>query len=188
MIRQSRLLPGLSIACAMMLMLTACDSNDTMSPEPGIAGPSNDYVYTAGPFQLIGSPTWSLVKVSRTQVIGRAGGRLVLGFDELIVPAGAVDRPTVFRMEREIGSQIVIDLDAHDRQSGNVIETFNKPVELKLSYMFANVSEPERLVVLWLKDGRSDGELVPMPTTVLTKTRHIVGSLTHFSQYAMGLN
>jgi hypothetical protein len=185
---RQRLLPGLSFACVMMLMLAACDANETLAPTAPVAAPSHDYVYTYGTFQLVGSDAWNIIKLSNTHVIGREGGRLSLGLDELIVPAGAVSAPTVFKMTRQLGPHILVDLKAYDRQTGAVVDTFARPLELRLSYLFARVPQPERLVVLWLKDESSDGELVPMPTRVSTRTRQVIGSLTHFSQYAMGLN
>ena len=185
---RQRLLPGLSVACATMLMLAACDARETMAPSAPVGEPSHDYVYTYGTFQLVGSGTWNVVKLSNTHVIGREGGRLSLGLDELIVPAGAVSAPTVFKMTRQLGPHILVDLNAYDRQTGAVVDTFTQPLELRLSYLFARVPQPERLVVLWLKDESSDGELVPMPTRVSTRTKQVIGSLMHFSQYAMGLN
>jgi hypothetical protein len=185
---RARLLPGLSIACAMMLMLAACDGNEATAPADAVAAPSHDYVYTYGTFQLVSAQTWNVVKISNTHVIGPEGGRLSLGLDELVVPAGAVQTQTVFKMTRQLGPHIMVDLNAYDRRTGAVIDTFAQPLELKLSYLFARVPQPERLVVLWLKDESSDGELVPMPTRVSTRTRQVIGSLTHFSQYAMGMD
>lgn len=184
-----RLLPGWSVSCALLLMLAACDGKkDATAPVAYVAQPNNDYVYTFGPYELVGATNWNAIKISNSHLIGREGGRLTLGLDELIVPAGAVMQPTLFRMIRHVGPHIQVELNAFDRNTGVVVDSFKKPVQLKLSYRFARVSNPERLVVLWLKDERSNGELVPMPTTVLPRTKSVVGSLTHFSQFAMGLN
>jgi hypothetical protein len=185
---RGRLLPGWSMSCALLLMLGACVDRDAAAPVANVSHPSSDYVYTYGTYQLVGASDWNAIKISNSHLIGREGGRLTLGLDELVVPPGAVKQPTTFTMTREIGPHIMVELNAFDRKTGAVVDTFDKPVELKLSYRFARVSNPERLVVLWLKDARSDGELVPMPTTVLPKTKYIVGSLMHFSQFAMGLN
>lgn len=184
-------LPAWSLGCAMLLMMAACDGEEAMAPVTGQkAAYSSDLVYTWGAYELVGSENWSTIKLSATHVIGPEGGRLVLGLDELVVPRGAVQRATVFEMTRQLGPHVLVDLNAHDRRTGAVVDTFQRPLELKLSYRFTRLSQADmnRLVVLWLKDDRSDGELVPMPTRVVTRTRQVVGTLTHFSQYAMGMN
>jgi hypothetical protein len=180
-----------SLGCALLLTMAACDGRETTAPDiEAHAAPSSDLVYTWGPYELVGSDDWASVKITTTHIIGREGGRIVLGLDELVIPRGAVERQTVFRMTRQLGPHILVDLKAHDRRTGAVVDTFQQPLELKLSYRFTRLSQADmnRLVVLWLKDDRSDGELIPMPTRVVTRTRQVVGTLTHFSQYAMGMN
>ena len=184
-------MPAWSLGCALLLAMSACDSTDAIAPTAATyLQPGSDLVYTWGPYELVGSEDWASVKISTTHVIGPEGGRVVLGLDELIIPRGAVASQTVFRMTRQLGPHIVVDLKAHDRRTGAVVDTFQQPLELKLSYRFTRLSHADlnRLVVLWLKEDRSDGELIPMPTRVVPRTRQVVATLTHFSQYAMGLN
>jgi hypothetical protein len=186
-----RLMRAWTLGCAVLLTLAACDGKETIAPTENYdVARRGDLVYTWGPYQLVSSDNWNLIKISAVHIIGPEGGRLALGLDELVVPAGAVRSPTIFKMTREIGPYVLVDLNAYDRRTGAVVDTFERPLELKLSYRFSRVSEAEmnRLVVVWLKDNRSDGELVPMPTRVIPARRQIVGTLTHFSQYAMGMN
>lgn len=151
--------------------------------------PSYD-TYAFGSYQLVTESTWESIELSSTRVIGPSGGRLALELHQLVVPAGAVSRPTVFRMTKTLGPQVRVDLTATDQATGMVVNAFPEPVELWLSYRFARISNADagRLVVLWLKDDSASGELVPIPTRVERRTRHVVGELTHFSQYAMGMN
>jgi hypothetical protein len=179
------------LGCAVLLTMAACDGGKAIAPDiEALATPSSDLVYTWGPYELVGSDDWASTKITATHTIGPEGGRILLGLDELVVPRGAVQSQTVFKMTRQLGRHIVVDLKAHDRRTGAVVDTFQQPLELKLSYRFTRLSQADmhRLVVLWLKDERSDGELIPMPTSVVTRTRQVVGTLTHFSQYAMGMN
>jgi hypothetical protein len=183
-------LPAWSLGCALLLTTAACDGGETLAPTEALSTPSSDLVYMWGPYQLVGSDDWSSLEITTTHTIGPQGGRIALGLDELVVPRGAVTSQTVFQMTRQLGPHIVVDLKAHDRRTGAVVNTFQQPLELRLSYRFTRLSQADmnRLVVLWLKDDRSDGELVPMPTRVVTRSRQVVGTLTHFSQYAMGMN
>lgn len=171
-----------------VVTLLGCAETDTIAPFE--QEQRADYVHTSGSYQLVIGPDWSFMHISNSHVIGPEGGRLALGWHELIVPAGAVRRPTVFRMTSKIGLHVVLDLTAAERGSGAAVTTFNVPLELRLSYRFLPMAEAqrERLLVLWLKDESPSGELVPVPTTVNRQRRYISGSITHFSQYAMGMN
>jgi hypothetical protein len=174
---------------AMVVTLVGCAETDPTAPFEQHA-PRADYVDTYGSYQLVIGPSWTFMHISNSHVIGPQGGRLTLGWHELIVPPGAVQQPTVFRMTAKLGLHIVVDLTAADRVSGIPVTTFPLPLELKLSYRFfpMNAAQRDRLLVLWLKDDSPTGELVPVPTIVNAQRRYISGSITHFSQYAMGMN
>ena len=156
------------------------------------AGTRNDpsYDYTAGQYQLVSGTNWSNIQINSSRVIGPAGGQLTLGLHELVIPEGAVSKPTVFRMSKQLGPHILVDLEAVDQKSGQELDSFDRPVELRLSYRFVpiNGADLNRMVILWLKEGSTTGELVPVPTRLVRQTKHVVGSLTHFSRYAMGMN
>ena len=176
--------------CLLGLFVLACDAQDPLAPQAGGPRISADYVYTFGSYEVVRSSDLDFLKISNAHVIGTQGGRVALGMHELVVPPGAVSSATVFRITKTIGQQIVLDLHATDRATGAVVDSFARPVELRLSYRFAPIRPQDlnHLVVLWLKDNDVAGELVPVPTRIDRRTKHVVGSLTHFSQYAMGLN
>jgi hypothetical protein len=176
-----------TLALVVSLALIACDAPDATAPSELEA--SFD-TYSYGTYELVTGSSWNSLRISNTRVIGAAGGRLTLGLHELIVPQGAVGRPTLFRMAKTLGPHVRVELTAHDAATGSEVVSFAEPVELWLSYRFVSIgnADLQRLVVLWLKDDSASGELQPVPTRIERRTRHIVGSLTHFSQYAMGMN
>jgi hypothetical protein len=176
-------LPGLLV----MWVLTGCVEQDVAAP--ATMRPSYDS-YSFGTYELVTGSTWQSTQISNQRVIGAAGGRLTLGLHQLMVPAGAVTRPTRFRMSKVFGEQVRIDLTAFNLVTNAAIDSFPRPVELWLSYRFAHISntELEDVAVLWLKESSEGVEQIPVPTRVERRTKHVVGSLTHFSQYAMGMN
>jgi hypothetical protein len=178
------------MSAVVCLAATSCDELEPTAPGEALQSPAYDVTYTYGSYQLVAGTDWTFVRISNARVVGAAGGRVTLGFHELIVPRGAVERPTVFRISKTLGPHVRVDLSATDQRSGEQVTSFPRPVELRLSYRFVPLRgvDPARLVVLWLKDDSATGELVPVPTRVLPESRYVIGSLTHFSQYAMGLN
>lgn len=169
------------------LLLWSCDSADT--PTGAQAGPAS------GPAFSTSSTSYHLVKGNdgdsglAAAVIGAEGGVLQIGEHELIVPADAVDEPTVFSMAIADSAHIRVNLAATrisaDGQIVNVGEKgFLKPVHLTLSYSAATepVKESE-LLILW---ARSDGTLEAQPTTVDTAAKRVKADLGHFSGYLIG--
>lgn len=182
-----RLEMKLARICA-LLALSACTMEDATSPVGTRNSPSYDF--TAGQYQLVIGTNWSNLEISSSRVIGAGGGQLTLGLHELVIPEGAVSKATVFRMSKKYGPHILVDLEATDQQSGRAVADFARPVELRLSYRFVpiNGADLNRMTILWLKQGSETGELVPVPTYIDRKHKQLVGSLTHFSRYAMGMN
>jgi hypothetical protein len=173
---------------ALAFVLLGCDGQDPTAPvdrNPAVVNHS-----ALGGYQLVVGPDLNSLHISNTHVIGRKGGRITLGMHELIVPPRAVQRPTVFRMTAVLGPHVVFDLTAKDRATGEAVTSFPLPLELRLSYRFLPLAslQRDRLVVLWLKDETTMGELVPVPTTVSPQQQYVSGRITHFSQYAMGMN
>ena len=171
-----------------LLALSACNMTDATSPVGTHNSPSYDY--TDGSYQLVNGTNWDNMEISSSRIIGPNGGQLTLGLHELLIPEGAVSKPTVFRMSKKMGPHILVDLEAREHKSGLVVQTFAHPVELRLSYKFVPITGAElnRMAILWLKQGSENGELVPVPTRIDRKHKQLVGSLTHFSRYAMGMN
>jgi hypothetical protein len=85
---------------------------------------------------------------------------------------------------------LIIDLHAVDKVTGAEVDLFRVPLRLELSYAGLQVTEGDLrdLMVVWLQDDSPDGRLVPVRTTVNRSTQYVTGWLTHFSQYAMGMN
>ena len=120
-------------------------------------------------------------------VIGRTGGKLVLGKHVLIVPAGAVPAGTRFRIEKEDGDHVRLHLTA-SRFSENDIgrRGFARPVKLILSYEDAanvNLVSASLLQVMYV---RPDEKVEALPSTVDFRNRSVATELRHFSEYAIG--
>ena len=171
-----------------LLAVSACNMTDATSPVGTYNLPSYDY--TNGSYQLVTGTNWDNMEISSSRIIGPNGGQLTLGLHELVIPEGAVTKPTVFRMSKKMGPHILVDLEARDQKSGQEIDAFAQSVELRLSYKFVPLTGAElnRMAILWLRQGSETGELVPVPTHIDRKHKQLIGSLTHFSRYAMGMN
>lgn len=166
------------------LLFAGCDSKSpTEAPLR-----NDDYVYNWGTLRIVQSPT--SITFSNSAVIGREGGTLVLGLHQLIVPRNAVSGRTRFKMTTAFSNSVIVDLEARDIATGATVSQFPLALQLKLNYLLLLVppSQAHRLVVLWLKDSDPNGELIPVPTTIEPGRFYVVGWLTHFSQYAMGMN
>jgi hypothetical protein len=59
---------------------------------------------------------------------------------------------------------------------------------LKINYEDLQISNTSSLVVTWLVDGRTDGAMVGIPTTVSKANKAVIADLVHFSDYALGEN
>ena len=104
------------------------------------------------------------------QKIGPEGGTLRVGDFEIVVPAGAVDKPTNFRIK------IPVDPKAADYAFAEFsphIE-FNKPVTIRLP---GTVTEGGALVGWW-----SGSEWIGLPTTLRSDGR-LETKVGHFSYY-----
>lgn len=122
-----------------------------------------------------------------TAVIDRSGGELKLGNQRLVVPAGAVDAPTIFRMKNGSG-HLSVALTA-TRTAPNDVGSAGFPVPLILTFHYANEAtlpgDPALLQIVWI---RPDGSLEPQPTTVDLESKVISGEISHLSEYALASN
>lgn len=122
-----------------------------------------------------------------TAVIGSEGGELKLGNQSLVVPAGAVDAPTVFRM-RKSSEALRVELTA-TRVTPNDVGSagFARPLTLNFRYGHAASlpGDPSDLQIVWV---RPDGTFEPQPTDVDEVARVVSGQIDHFSEYAMASN
>ena len=104
--------------------------------------------------------------------IGPEGGSLHAGEFELIVPAGAVDRPTLFQIvlpARGIGDPVYAEFSPHQQ--------FAAPVTLRLPS--AGTDAGASAVIMWWSGER----WVPLPTSETADGR-LETQVGHFSFYA----
>ena len=119
-----------------------------------------------------------------TAIIDENGGSLNIGNHVLTVPAGAVNAPTTFVMTKLV-DEIEVGLTATRLLPNDIGRRgFDVPVRLSLSY--ANAAEvpanAHQMKVVWVK---ANGELEVQPTAVDASGEAVIGSLRHFSQYAV---
>jgi hypothetical protein len=120
-----------------------------------------------------------------SSIIDQNGGSLSIGNHVLTVPVGAVDGPTTFTMTKLV-DEIEVGLTATRILPNDVGHAgFHVPVRLSLSY--ANAAEVpadlNSLKILWVQD---DGTMVPQASSLDAAGEVVVGSLDHFSAYALG--
>jgi hypothetical protein len=119
-----------------------------------------------------------------TAIIDQNGGSLSIGNHVLTVPVGAVDYPTTFTMTKLV-DEIEVGLTATRLLPNDVGRRgFNVPVSLSLSY--ANATEvpanASEMKVGWVK---ADGSIEVQQSQVDPSGEVVVGSLKHFSAYAI---
>lgn len=129
--------------------------------------------------------------------ISDKGGRLEVAGNVLIVPEGAVARPTLFVMklaaQDSLGyTPVKVDLSAWERDADGKWKIsvgehgFLKPVELKLTYSWAtDAFDPDALRIVWVKDELGNQQVYD---TVLDPVSQTVTSwLAHFSDYILAI-
>ena len=119
-----------------------------------------------------------------SSIIDENGGSLSIGNHVLTVPVGAVDGPTTFTMSKLV-DEIEVGLTATRLLPNDVGHAgFNVPVTLSLSY--ENAAEvPANLAslrIVWVKE---NGSMVEQPSSLDATSEVVVGSLSHFSAYAL---
>ncbi len=181
------------LALPSLLVALAAAGCDDAGPAGTLAAPDagSKTVVATGPgpyFQVLADDGSSGVAAA---VIGSAGGTVRLGDHHLSIPAGTVDRPTVFSIALTDPQYAKVYLTAIQITSdGRIYDLgaagFSKPVQLTLSY--ARISEtidPSKLLILW---ARNDGTFAPMVTRLDSTTKRLTADLTHFSGYVIGGN
>jgi len=183
------------VACSLLsgLLLTGCEpGNPRGAQTPTAPAPAPAADLSAGQYTLVESTLLS--GLPRTSaLIGSTGGVLSLLGHTLSVPSGAVAQPTLFTMTALPTGRIEVELlalrisllgQSIDVGSGGFQD--GKTVRLTLSYAAAtNVTDPSRLVVLYVRD---DGAVEELPTTVDTVARTASVELEHFSRYCMAMD
>ena len=172
---------------APLIVLAACEAAPTA---PVDVSQSLGYSHTfKSNLHLVERTSWT-EGASVAAVITPSGGVVQVEQQQLVVPKSAVAHPTVFTMTLLYGTNLIVELQAVDKTTGEEIDTFPVPLQLKLSYAGLPVAPDDLhdLTVVWLQDDSADGRLVPVKTTINPNTQYLTGWLTHFSAYAMGMN
>jgi hypothetical protein len=167
--------------------LTGCQNGDALvAPDASRpAGLASSAASSSNGWEVVEDTTSATGGVSL--VIGAEGGELSLGKQRLIVPAGAVDAPTTFRMKKG-DSRLKVTLTATRSTTNDVGSAgFAKPLTLVFGYGNAASlpGDPADISVVWIKE---DGTFEPQPTVVDTEAKTVSGEIEHFSDYAMASN
>ena len=176
-------------ALALALLLGACsDIGDRAADQ--LTGPQSAHLNKSGRNSLT-KVRASLSTAGATvdeQELHASGGVLHAGSYWLVVPAGAINKPTVFRMAVRTDGVVGVTLTATQQVNGSYRDVgpkgFKKELILALSYEGTEeqVSDPTRLLVAW---DRGDAGLTPVRSSVDTRLKVVYGFLKHFSDYAL---
>jgi hypothetical protein len=114
-----------------------------------------------------------------TAVIDEKGGSLSIGGTTLDVPAGAVDGPTTFTVNKPNG-ELAYDFSA-TQQTPNDVGSAGFAVPLTLTISYASIPNAmEAPAVIWIKpDGRAEA----LQTKVDSANKTMTAEVTHFSIY-----
>jgi hypothetical protein len=144
---------------------------------------------------LVNDPILSLSgitsSVSSGQLIGFGGGSISLLGHTLIVPAGAVTKPTLFTMIVLPTGKVEVDLLATVSTLLGVLDIgstgFAKPVPVSFTYSRStNVgTHAPQIKVLRIKSLLGYGSYEVMPSTVDTTNKKVSTALDHFSRYTL---
>lgn len=151
-----------------------------------------DQFGTVRTYELLREPLLSLdlSRLSISELIGINGGSITLLGHRIVVPAGAVDLPTLFTLTALPNGYVQVDISALAPGMSGLFNTgeegFNRPVRLDMTYERAtNVKRESRLVILRLNAGGMDAVHEALPTTVDTSRDRATVWLEHFSGYIM---
>ena len=199
-----RSLRPLLLWCVALVTAAGCDNAEEMTaPRSAVTTiqrasvPADDgKIYTLVEGQL------PAIVPSVSRWIGKSGGTIYLfgpwkdgrpTMHAVMVPEGAVSRPTLFTISVASTEFVKVDLRAQVLLKNGTLKDvgnlgFRKPVFLFLSYAWAtNVDDPERLVILHDPENgnphrRVGGEVL------FSFEEYIVAALGHFSKYAVAMD
>ena len=173
---------------APLVVLAACEAAAPTAPVDVSQSVAYSQMFKSN-LHLVERTSWA-DGASVSAVITPSGGAVQVEQHQLVVPKFAVPHPTVFTMTLLYGRNLIVDLHAFDKTTGQEVDTFLVPLQLELSYAGLPIAREDLhdLTVVWLQDDSPDGQLVPVKTTINPSTQYLTGWLTHFSAYAMGMN
>jgi hypothetical protein len=180
----------LAVAATVVSLTAGCTDAGTpvssRAPAPG-AALARGGASTTGTTAEFSAPADAVVQLARFKVkpqvtiawakawIGPEGGRVdFVGFT-IIVPAGAVDKVTMFTIRLPVDPQgsehVVAEFGPHNTQ-------FAKPLTIGFPYRGTTVEGDGSASVVWWNDG-----WVPMGGTVSADGSQIFTTTTHFSEF-----
>ena len=197
-----RNLRRLALVPVLLLAVTACEKSAdpiaAVAPsaeiDPLLGGLLGGSSQPSG-WVLVNDPILSLSgitsSVSTGQLIGFGGGSISLLGHTLVVPAGAVTKPTLFTMIVLPTGKVEVDLLATVSTLLGVLDVgstgFAKPVPVTLTYSRGNNvgTHASQIKVLRIKSLLGYGNYEVMPTTVDTTNKTARTALDHFSRYTL---
>src|SRR5688572_21490459 len=116
---------------APLIVLAACEAAAPTAP----VDVSRSFAYSQtfkSNLHLVERTSWA-DGASVSAVITPSGGVVQVEQHQLVVPKFAVPHPTVFTMTMQYGRNLIVDLNAFDKATGEQVDTFLVPLQLKLS-------------------------------------------------------
>jgi hypothetical protein len=172
-------------AAAVLALLAACDTTQMEPVVPPPAINPDIIISVNGNTHVIKTPSiqnanWGFA------LIGSSGGSVSVSGHTLRVPAGAVSQATWFMMQVVESNTVHVKLKAWRAWDGAAVTQFpNVPVKLTLDARNLGNLDPAGLQIVYLRDGRVDGELEAVPSVFDPNAWKVTGVLTHFSSYAL---
>jgi hypothetical protein len=182
MSRWPRRMTALFLA-AILTAGVSCTSSDSLGPsEPAASEPAGtgqdalflgELLKSLSDLRLLGCSTQPYVSV--TKVVGTAGGTIVVGTHQLVIPAGALTKSYTIRAEQVQNRVNSVRFSPEGLR-------FAKPAKLTMSY--GNCSPLLVLKrVVYTDELLRILELIPSLDNLRTKT--VTGDIRHFSRYAV---
>lgn len=182
MARHRMIVRSLSAIAAAAVLVAGCADR---------SGPGETLLPDGASSSLQGGPLAKMagsIPVFRVEeVIGADGGEMGVPGYRLVVPRGAVSRPTLFTLQSVNNGYLEVRLTATSAGSATHNDAgqagFAVPVALSITYEPAGgLRSWLGLVVAWV---RPDGALDPVPTFINPAAKTLTGKLGHFSQYVV---
>ena len=166
------------VAIAFALLAAAC------SPDGGPLAPASVVPASSGNLFARGESTTLLACPATTSssaemAIGPDGGRLEVAGHALIVPAGAVKKPTRFLLTVPASPILEIDVSADGKRNYR----FKTAVQLRLSYVRCADASTADLVGAWIDAGA--GGHREMPSVHDREANAVTITTDHLSGYAI---
>ena len=162
---------SLSAALAAILILAAgCGDREPVGTELRTALRVGEVA------QIVSSPTAGF-SLTRSAIIGTAGGNIDFGIGRISFPAGALTRPTTISAS-VVPMQLAVTFSPHGL-------TFQRGFEPELRFDLSDtLLSGHDLQILYVNNSGTIAEILPTSVDLLGQTART--SISHFSTYAMG--